>query len=83
VFVSCVFVCFVAFGSVHVATQFDVVQKVARLFFTLKLQPFVYDYLYDDWMSYYWEFLSWGLDSDWMAQTSARFVPQVWDAPGM
>ncbi len=45
------------------------------------LQPFVEEYLYDDWMSYYWEFLSWGYDSDWMQDTTARFVPAVADAP--
>lgn len=47
----------------------------------VKLQPYVEDNLYDDWMSYYWEFLSWGYDSEWLADTSARFVPAVTDAP--
>jgi hypothetical protein len=47
----------------------------------VKLQPYVEDSLYDDWMSYYWEFLSWGYDSEWLSNTSARFVPAVTDAP--
>ena len=46
-----------------------------------ELQPFVEEYLYDDWSGYYWEFLSWGYDSDWMADTIARFVPAVTEAP--
>jgi len=45
----------------------------------VKLQPYVADYLYDDWMSYYWEFLSWGYDSEWLEETSARFVPTITD----
>ena len=47
----------------------------------VKLQPYVADYLYDDWMSYYWEFISWGYDSEWLAETSARFVPSITDVP--
>jgi len=47
----------------------------------IKLQPYVEDYLYDDWMSYYWEFISWGCDSEWLAESSARFAPAVTDAP--
>jgi len=41
--------------------------------------PHVEEYLYDDWSSYYWEFLSWGYDSEWMANTNARFVPAIAD----
>ncbi|MDD5897092.1 MAG: CotH kinase family protein [Clostridia bacterium] len=46
-----------------------------------RLLPHVAAYLYDDWMSYYWEFLSWGCESGWMTDTNARFVPQVKDWP--
>ena len=46
-----------------------------------RLLPHVAAYLYDDWMSYYWEFLYWGCESGWMTDTNARFVPQVKDWP--
>jgi len=41
------------------------------------LQPYVAEYLYDDWSMYYWEFLEWGYEADWMENTSVRFVPSV------
>ncbi len=47
----------------------------------VKLQPYVADSLYDEWMNYYWEFLSWGYDSGWLQDTSARFVPSIADVP--
>lgn len=42
-----------------------------------QLLPYLSESLYEDWDMYYWEFLSWGYEAEWMANTMARFVPAV------
>ena len=45
------------------------------------MQPFVKDYLFDDWSMYYWEFLDWGYEGGWLEESMIRFVPAVEDVP--
>lgn len=44
-------------------------------------QPYVQEMFYDDWSMYYWEFLTWGVESGWLSENVERFVPAVAAVP--
>ena len=42
--------------------------------------PDVEDYLGEEWDMYYWEYLDWGYDAEWLPETHFCYLPQVSDA---
>lgn len=42
--------------------------------------PHLKDYLYDDWSMYYWEYLDWGYEANWVDATYHCFKPSISDA---